>query len=204
MGSSPGVAALDRETFAAPVAAALEDRPAAPGAHPLAETVNLLPAAVMRLKCALHLGMPRTLRGWIPRVCASHGVYPTRPHAVKRRPRAVRAAKNARWIGRGGRRAGRVAKNFVARSEPPDVKCAPRQTPAASPSIASRACRDLSPSALARAVHPRRRMWLMNVSTRYMNSGRNGLTRSPLRPDCFVDNCGDNAWRGCGFLGTTQ
>jgi hypothetical protein len=55
MAESPGAAVLDRETFAAPVPAALQNRAAAAGAHALAEAVDLLPAAVVRLERALHL-----------------------------------------------------------------------------------------------------------------------------------------------------
>jgi len=58
MDSSPASAELDRETFAAPVATPLQNRAAASGAHPLAETVDLLPAAVVRLKGALHFDWP--------------------------------------------------------------------------------------------------------------------------------------------------
>jgi hypothetical protein len=54
MDELPGAAALDRETFAAPVPAALQDRSAAAGAHALAEAVDLLPAAIVRLERALH------------------------------------------------------------------------------------------------------------------------------------------------------
>jgi len=51
---SPDVAASDRETFAAPVPAALQNGAAAAGAHALAEPVDLLPAAIVRLKRAFH------------------------------------------------------------------------------------------------------------------------------------------------------
>src|SRR6185369_17024464 len=50
----------DRETLAAAVPAALEYSAASAGAHTLAESVDLLPAAVMRLKGALHFEWPRS------------------------------------------------------------------------------------------------------------------------------------------------
>ena len=51
---SPDVAASDRETFAAPVPAALQNGAAAAGAHALAEPVDLFPAAIVRLERAFH------------------------------------------------------------------------------------------------------------------------------------------------------
>jgi len=55
MDESPRAAALDGETFAAPVPAALQDGAAAAGAHALAEAMDLLPAAIVRLERALHV-----------------------------------------------------------------------------------------------------------------------------------------------------
>jgi len=59
MGIASVETVLDRETLAAPVTATLQDRAAAPGAHSFAEAVDLFPAALVRLKGALHCKMPR-------------------------------------------------------------------------------------------------------------------------------------------------
>jgi len=94
MDPSPAAAELNRETFAAPVAAPLQDRAAASGAHPLAESVDLLPAAVVRLKGALHSGLPRR-KGW--RVTdTSVGVYPRGPRQSNRKPGFARPAPTPR------------------------------------------------------------------------------------------------------------
>jgi len=61
MGIASVETVLDRETLAAPVTTTLQDRAAAPGAHPLAEAVDLFPAALVRLKGALHCGVPRKI-----------------------------------------------------------------------------------------------------------------------------------------------
>lgn len=68
MGEAPGLTGSDGETFAAPVPPALQDRAPAPGAHPLTKTVHLLAAAVVWLKCALHVEMPRLLKVEIDRL----------------------------------------------------------------------------------------------------------------------------------------
>ena len=54
MGIASVETVLDRETLAAPLTAALQHRAATSGTHPLAEAVDLFPAAIVRLKGALH------------------------------------------------------------------------------------------------------------------------------------------------------
>ena len=68
MGEAPGLTGSDGETFAAPVPPALQDRAPAPGAHPLTKTVHLLAAAVVWLKCALHVEKPRLLKVKVDRL----------------------------------------------------------------------------------------------------------------------------------------
>jgi len=53
--ASRPVPALYREAFAASLTAALENGSSAPRAHAFAEAVHLFPAAIVRLKRALHV-----------------------------------------------------------------------------------------------------------------------------------------------------
>ena len=62
MAASYGKVALDREAFAASVATALQNGATTARAHPLAESVDLLPAAIVGLERALHVRLP--LRVW--------------------------------------------------------------------------------------------------------------------------------------------
>jgi hypothetical protein len=56
-------------------------------------------------------------------------------------------------------------------------------------------------------ARPRARRYPEQLRRRGTNEsalGRNGPTRSPLRPESFVDNRVDNAWRGCVSMGMAR
>ena len=190
MCAAPGVDGSDRETFAAPVPPALQDRAPAPGAHPLTKTVHLLAAAVVWLKCALHVEKPRLLKG------ESRSF--------------TRATESTQWRPRGSRRSG---------SAPPapcrqQFRCAagtrgrivrPAVGPRRESLVVPQARRKPFSQRASRAPFTRDVDMMSSIGiSRQLISGRNGFSRNPVRPDRFVDNCVDKVWTGCAFVGTKR
>jgi len=102
----------DRQAFAAPGAPPLQDSSASPGAHPLPEPVDLLSAAVVRLKRALHVDVPRRER-WKP-FDTSAGVYGSRRYPVNLERNSASERLPRGWTPAWVNRRTAVAKFFVA------------------------------------------------------------------------------------------
>ena len=198
MDVSPGraaKAALRRETLAPARTATAEDGATATGAHARAESVDLLPAAIVRLKGTLH----RTnllKKGSIEWFGQSDGVYPTRV-------RRVNAHLRAAWS----------LESYVIRSCPevlrcrtwtPGVHCGPSQTPGAASARQGPAGGYLHFRAL-RATRFTEALNAVSGSDRRPNiSGRNVASACTLRPFRLVDKYVDNTWRGCEDMGMTR
>lgn len=109
-------AALNREPFAAPVTAALQNRAAASRAHPLAEPVNFLPAAIVGLERALHVELPL---GYGKKMSLRYEPWslPNRAAAVKSNRGSLRALSRA---------LGRLSRRFSLRPGHSGEYCAAR------------------------------------------------------------------------------
>jgi hypothetical protein len=196
MDVSPGGAALRRETLAPAGPTPAENGATATGAHARAESVDLFPAAIVRLKCALHRNGPRE-KGWFSWL--GHERRSVANRGAEGQPRSLdhrrRLGLRHRPMSPSFSLRGSEARAYIpALADPRERRSRPEGLP--SPlSLSTRPCAIRFTEAL-NAVSGSARQLIF--------SGRNVASKSTLRPFRLVDKSGENPWRGCVDMGTER